>query len=55
MQVDFSFAQYLGFLAFLGIASMGFWLMILLLTYIVPMWVGGALWERFTEKNHNKE
>ena len=25
MQVDFTFQEYLGFLAFLGIATMGFW------------------------------
>ena len=30
MQVDFTFQEYLGFLAFLGIATMGFWLMIFL-------------------------
>ena len=42
MQVDFSFQEYLGFLAFLGIATMGFWLMIFLLTYVVPYGVFGA-------------
>ena len=45
MQVDFSFQEYLGFLAFLGIATMGFWLMIFLLTYV----------ERFKEKRAAKK
>ena len=55
MQVDFSFQEYLGFLAFLGIATMGFWLMIFLLTYVVPYWVFGAAIERFKEKRAAKK
>ena len=55
MQVDFSFQEYLGFLAFLGIATMGFWLMIFLLTYVVPYWVFGASIERFKEKRAAKK
>ena len=55
MQVDFSFQEYLGFLAFLGIATMGFWLMIFLLTYVVPYWVFGAANERFKENRQAKK
>ena len=55
MQVDFSFQEYLGFLAFLGIATMGFWLMIFLLTYVVPYWVFGAAIERFKETRQAKK
>ena len=55
MQVDFSFQEYLGFLAFLGIATMGFWLMIFLLTYVVPYWVFGAAIERFKENRQAKK
>ena len=55
MQVDFTFQEYLGFLAFLGIATMGFWLMIFLLTYVVPYWVFGAAIERFKEKRAAKK
>ncbi|EGD34740.1 hypothetical protein [Capnocytophaga sp. oral taxon 338] len=55
MQVDFSFQEYLGFLAFLGIATMGFWLMIFLLTYVVPYWVFGAAIERFKERRAAKK
>ncbi|GIM56546.1 hypothetical protein CAPN006_09400 [Capnocytophaga canimorsus] len=46
----FEFQQYLGFLAFLGIATIGFWLMILLLTFIVPYWVTGSIKEMLKEK-----
>ena len=46
MQVDFSFQEYLGFLAFLGVATMGFWLMIFLLTYVVPYWLFDSIIER---------
>ncbi|MCH2195034.1 hypothetical protein C8N46_103231 [Kordia periserrulae] len=51
----FEFDQYLGFLAFLTILTIGFWLMILLLTFIVPYWVGGALKERFDEWKEAKK
>ena len=46
----FEFDQYLGFLAFLTILTIGFWLMIFLITFVVPYWIGGALLERFKEK-----
>jgi uncharacterized membrane protein len=45
----FEFDQYLGFILFLTILTMGFWLMILLLTFIIPYWVSGALIERIKE------
>ena len=45
----FEFDQYLGFLIFLTILTMGFWLMILLLTFIIPYWVSGAFIERMKE------
>ncbi len=43
------FDQYLGFLAFLTILTIGFWLMIFLITFVVPYWIGGSLIERFNE------
>lgn len=55
MQVDFAFQEYLGFLAFLAIAGLGFWLMIFLLTYVIPYWVGGAILERIQEAKENKK
>ncbi|MDT0647747.1 hypothetical protein RM545_13690 [Zunongwangia sp. F260] len=45
----FEFDQYLGFLAFLIILTMGFWLMIFLVA-IVPYWIGGSLTEFIKEK-----
>ena len=43
------FDQYLGFILFLTVLTMGFWLMILLLTFIIPYWVSGAFIERMKE------
>jgi uncharacterized membrane protein len=45
----FDFDQYLGFLAFLTILTIGFWLMIFLLTFVIPYWVFGSAIERFKE------
>jgi hypothetical protein len=45
----FEFDQYLGFILFLSVLTMGFWLLILLLTFIVPYWVSGAIIERLRE------
>ena len=45
----FEFDQYLGFLAFMTIVSMGFWLMFLMLLVIIPYWIVGALIERINE------
>lgn len=51
----FDFDQYLGFLAFLSILTIGFWLMIFLLTFVVPYWIGGALMERLKEMKEEKK
>ena len=45
----FDFDQYLGFLAFLTILTIGFWLMIFLITFVIPYWIFGASLERFNE------
>ena len=45
----FEFDQYLGFLAFLVILTMGFWLMIFLMA-ILPYWIGGSVGELLKEK-----
>jgi hypothetical protein len=45
----FEFQQYLGFLLFLTILTMGFWLMFFLVGF-VSYWVGGATWEAYKEK-----
>jgi len=49
----FEFDQYLGFLAFAGIALMGFWVM-LFLTAIIPYWIGGAVKEMLDERKEKK-
>ena len=51
----FEFDQYLGFLAFLTILTMGFWLMVFLLTFVVPYWIGGAIFERLQEIKEEKK
>ena len=43
------FDQYLGFILFLTVLTMVFWLMILLLTFIIPYWVTGSFIERMKE------
>ena len=45
----FTFDQYLGFLAFLTIFTIGFWLMIFLITFVIPYWIFGASLERYKE------
>lgn len=50
----FEFDQYLGFLAFLTILTIGFWLMIFLLTFVVPYWIGGSIIELIQEKREAK-
>ncbi len=50
----FEFDQYLGFLAFLTIITIGFWLMIFLLTFIVPYWIGGNIIEMIKERRAAK-
>lgn len=49
----FDFDQYLGFLAFLTILTIGFWLMIFLVSFI-PYWIGGALIETLKMKREEK-
>ncbi|MBK42451.1 MAG: hypothetical protein CMC83_01060 [Flavobacteriaceae bacterium] len=46
----FEFDQYLGFLAFMTILTIGFWLMIFLLTFAIPYWVFGSAIESIKEK-----
>ncbi|NRT11956.1 hypothetical protein [Flavobacterium sp. 14A] len=50
----FEFSQYLGFLLFLTILTLGFWLMFFLVSF-VSYWVGGASWEAYKEKKAKKK
>lgn len=49
----FEFDQFLGFMAIMIIATMGFWLMMFLVS-ILPYWIGGSLKEFYTEKKEAK-
>jgi len=51
----FEFSQYLGFLLFLCVLTLGFWLMIFLLTYVVPYWVFGGVRELLQERKAKKK
>jgi hypothetical protein len=50
----FEFQQYLGFLMFLTILTMGFWLMFFLLGF-VGYWVTGASMELYKERKAKKQ
>ena len=52
--IMFEFDQYLGFLAFLTILTIGFWLMIFL-TSIIPFWIAGAAMEAIKYKGKKIE
>ncbi len=45
------FQQFLGFLIFLGVFTLGFWLMIFLITVVIPYW----LWGNFIEHRKLKK
>ena len=48
------FTQYLGFLAFLTIISIGFWLMMFLVPFVM-YWVTGGAIELYKERKANKK
>ena len=48
------FDQYLGCLAFLTILTIGFWLMMFLILFVVPYWLGGNLLEMWKERRAAK-
>ena len=50
----FEFQQYLGFLLFLTVLTIGFWLMFFLVSF-VSYWVGGATWEIYKEKRAKRK
>jgi len=49
----FEFQQYLGFILFLTIATIGFWLMMFLVSFVF-YWLGGATLELVKEKRAEK-
>ena len=48
-------SQFLGFLVFLTIFTMGFWMLIFLLTFVVPYWLFGNLMENWKLKRAAKK
>lgn len=49
------FSHYSGFLLFMFIFTIGFWLMIFALTFVVPYWLVGSWMERFKENRAKKK
>ena len=49
----FTFEQYLGFIAIMGVVTIGFWLMFFLVG-ILPYWIGGSLYENYKIKKEEK-
>ncbi|PZX38268.1 hypothetical protein LX97_02849 [Nonlabens dokdonensis] len=52
--IMFEFDQYLGFLAFLGILTIGFWLMLFLTLFAIPYWITGSALEKRKLKKEAK-
>lgn len=50
----FEFQQYLGFLVFLTVFTMGFWLMIFLVNFVF-YWLSGSIIELIKEKRAARE
>lgn len=50
----FGFQQYLGFILFLTIATIGFWLMMFLVSFVF-YWVGGATVELIKERKAGRK
>ncbi len=51
----FEFDQYLGFLLVLTILTIGFWLMLFLIGFVIPYWIGGSLLERWKLKKEERK
>lgn len=49
------FSEFSGFLLFMFIFTTGFWLLIFLLTFVVPYWIAGTIWENFKLKREAKK
>ncbi len=49
------FSQFSGLVLFMFVFTAGFWLLICLLTFVVPYWIGGTLWEKFKLKQEAKK
>ncbi|MDZ7615134.1 MAG: hypothetical protein U5K51_16655 [Flavobacteriaceae bacterium] len=43
--MDMELSHFLGYLAFMGIFTLGFWLMIFLTAFVIPYWLIGNFME----------
>ena len=48
------FSQFSGLVLFMFIFTAGFWLLIFLLTFVVPYWIGGTILENMKLKKEAK-
>jgi uncharacterized membrane protein len=48
------FSQFSGYILFLTILTMGFWLMIFLLTFVIPYWIIGYLREEWKYRKEER-
>ncbi|MGY5352821.1 hypothetical protein ACXGQW_09735 [Wenyingzhuangia sp. IMCC45533] len=48
-------SQFSGFLAFLFVFTAGFWLLIFLLTFVVPYWITGTVIENIKLKLESRK
>ncbi|NVK52667.1 MAG: hypothetical protein HWD85_07005 [Flavobacteriaceae bacterium] len=48
-------SEFSGLLLFMFIFTAGFWLLIFLLTFVVPYWIGGTIWENLKLKKEARE
>ena len=49
------FSQFSGLVLFMFIFTAGFWLLIFLLTFVVPYWIGGTIWENLILRKEAKQ
>ena len=49
------FSQFSGLVLFMFIFTAGFWLLIFLLTFVVPYWIVGTIWEKWKLKQDAKK
>jgi hypothetical protein len=49
------FSEFSGLVLFMFIFTAGFWLLIFLLTFVVPYWIGGTIWEKMKLKKEAKK
>jgi hypothetical protein len=49
------FSQFSGLVLFMFIFTAGFWLLIFLLTFVVPYWIAGTVWETLKLKSDAKK